>query len=75
MSRGYAGKFLEVDLTTERIKDVTFDEDTLMKFYGGRGLAAKVLWDRLGDRWEEIDPLGPENILTVFTGPLTGFYP
>jgi len=72
---GYAGKFLEVNLSREEIKDVTFDEHVLRQYIGGRGLAAKILWDRLGDRWESIDPLGPENILLVLTGPLTGFFP
>lgn len=73
--RGYAGKFLEIDLTAENIKEITFPEDILRDYIGGRGLAAEVLWDRLGDRWETVDPLGPENLLTVFTGPLTGYYP
>jgi len=73
--RGYAGKFLEVDLSAEKMKDITFDENILRQYIGGRGLATKILWDRLGDRWETIDPLGPENILLVLTGPLTGFFP
>jgi aldehyde:ferredoxin oxidoreductase len=73
--RGYAGKFLEVDLSTGIVKNVTFNENILRQFIGGRGLATKILWDRLGARWETIDPLGPENILLVLTGPLTGFFP
>jgi len=73
--RGYAGKFLEVDLSKEKIKDITFDENVLRHYIGGRGLATKILWDRLGDRWETIDPLEPENILLILTGPLTGFFP
>lgn len=73
--RGYAGKFLEVDLSTGNTKNVTFNENTLSQYIGGRGLATKILWDRLGARWETIDPLGPENILLVLTGPLTGFFP
>jgi aldehyde:ferredoxin oxidoreductase len=72
--RGYAGKFLEVDLA-EKTKNVTFDEGVLRNYIGGRGLATKILWDRLGHRWETVDPLGPENILLVLTGPLTGFFP
>ena len=72
---GYAGKFLEVDLSTKMIKDTRFDEDVLRDYVGGRGLAAKILWDRLGDKWESVDPLGPENILLFLTGPLTGFFP
>jgi len=73
--RGYAGKFLEIDLSTEKMEDVTFDEHILRQYIGGRGLAAKILWDRLGDRWDSVDPLGPENILLILTGPLTGFFP
>ena len=75
MTGGYAGRFLDVDLTTGRIDVIRFDDDVLAKYVGGRGLAAKVLWDRLGEKWEKIDPLGPENIFVAFTGPLTGFYP
>ncbi|UCE57376.1 MAG: aldehyde ferredoxin oxidoreductase [Candidatus Bathyarchaeota archaeon] len=73
--RGYTGKFLEVDLSADKIKEIEFDERILREYIGGRGLATKILWDRLGDRWETVDPLGPENILLVLTGPLTGFFP
>ncbi len=75
MPGGYAGKFLEVDLTREKAKEVTFPEEVLEAYFGGRGLAAKVLWDRIGDRWPKVDPLGPENIFTAFTGPMTAIYP
>ncbi len=73
--RGYAGKYLDIDLSTEKTKEIKFDEDVLHKFIGGRGLAAKILWDRLGERWETVDPFAPENVLTILTGPLTGFFP
>jgi len=72
---GYAGKFLEVDLSSGNTKEVTFTEEVLSKYIGGRGLATRILWDRLGERWEEIDPLGPENMLLLMAGPLTGFVP
>jgi len=75
MGNGYAGKFLEVDLTNEKIKDVKFSEDFLKNWIGGRALASKILWDRLGKKWASIDPLGPENILLALTGPMTGYYP
>ena len=35
---------------------------------GGRGFAAKILWDRLK---QGIDPLSPENLLIFAAGPLT----
>ncbi len=75
MILGYAGKFLEVNLFTDKIKEVRFNDDVLRDYVGGRGLATKILWDRLGNKWEKVDPLGPENILLFLTGPLTGFFP
>jgi len=72
---GYAGKFLEVDLSAGDIKDVEFGEEVLRQYIGGRGLASKILWNRLGEKWESIDPVGPENLLLLLTGPLTGFVP
>jgi len=75
MLRGYAGKFLDIDLTREKIKEIKFPEATLYQYFGGRGLATKVLWDRLGKKWPKVDPLGPENILTILTGPLSAIHP
>ena len=75
MPRGYAGKYLEVDLSREKVEDITIDGEILKAFFGGRGLAAKILWDRIGARWSEVDPLGPENIFTALTGPMTGITP
>ncbi|MCJ7429796.1 hypothetical protein MUO83_01095, partial [Candidatus Bathyarchaeota archaeon] len=48
MILGYAGKLLEVDLSTERTRQVRLKDDVLKDYVGGRGLAAKILWDRLG---------------------------
>jgi len=73
--RGYAEKFLEIDVSTKNIKEIKFPEETLHDYIGRRGLATKILWDRLGRKWETIDPFSPENILLVFTGPLTGYFP
>jgi aldehyde:ferredoxin oxidoreductase len=75
MIKGYAGKLLEVNLSTGKTKEVRFDDETLRDYMGGRGLAAKILWDRLGRKWEEVEPLSPENVLLFLTGPLTGYYP
>jgi aldehyde:ferredoxin oxidoreductase len=75
MMRGYAGKFLEINLSNRNIKETRFLHQILRDYVGGRGLATKILWDRLGSKWETIDPLGPENILLMLTGPLTGHFP
>lgn len=75
MMLGYSGKFIQVNLTEESVQEITFDDDVLRQYLGGRGLAAKILWDELGEDWEKIDALGSENILLFLTGPLTGFFP
>lgn len=72
--KGYAGKLLDVNLSTESVKTVELSED-MLRFYGGRGLGTYILWRELGERWEEIDPLGEGNLLLILTGPLTGYYP
>jgi aldehyde:ferredoxin oxidoreductase len=75
MVNGYAGKFLEIDLTSKKIETISFSEKILKNYLGGRGLGVKILWDRLGNKWETIDPLGSDNILLMLTGPLTGYFP
>ena len=72
---GYAGKWLEIDLSKDRIEEVEYSDKMLRQYFGGRGLASKVLWDRIGDKWDELDPLAPESPLMVYTGPMTGIYP
>src|SRR4030067_1489741 len=62
-------QLLEIDLTTgeKQVHDVSSE---MRKFLGGRGMGAKVMWDRVP---AGADPLGPENILFFGLGPLTGF--
>jgi aldehyde:ferredoxin oxidoreductase len=73
--KGYAGKLLQVDLTTRDVKKTPVDHNLISNYVGGRGLAARILWDRLGAKWDTVDPLGPENVLLFLTGPLTGYFP
>ncbi len=75
MPGGYAGKFLDVDLSKESVKDTVFDDQVLQDYLGGRGLSAKILWDRIGKDWSKIDGLDPENIFISLTGPMTAIYP
>ena len=74
MVGGYSGKYAEIDLTSGSVKETRIPEDLLRQYVGGRGLASKILFDRLGSRWEKVDPLGPENLLLILTGPLTGYF-
>jgi aldehyde:ferredoxin oxidoreductase len=75
MPGGYAGKFLDIDLSKGKISETRFDDETLEAYFGGRGLATKILWDRIGKKWARVNALGPENILIALTGPMTGIYP
>ena len=69
MSGGYMGKMLFVDLSNGAIKEEALDEKTQRSFAGGYGLGARVLYSR---QKGGVDPLGPENVLGLVTGPLTG---
>jgi aldehyde:ferredoxin oxidoreductase len=75
MPGGYAGKWLDIDLSKDKIEEVEYSDKILKQYFGGRGLAAKVLWDKVGDKYRELDALDPESPLMVFTGPMTGIYP
>jgi len=68
---GYYFRILWVDLTRGESCVVPFGERFALKYVGGRGFGAKLLFDQLP---RIADPLGPENILVVAPGPLTGLY-
>ncbi len=69
MLYGFTGKMLDVDLSSGSIKEIKTAEGDAEKFIGGKGLGAKILYDRLE---ADADPLGPENLLIFMNGPLTG---
>ena len=69
MPSGYAGKVLRVDLSAREVWVEELDWDLAADYVGGRGLAARLLFDMLKPG---IDPLAPENVLILATGPLTG---
>ena len=66
---GYAGKFLEVDLTKGICSSFTIEEARLKKFIGGSFLAASLYLERYN---LNADPLAPESPLMVMNGPLVG---
>ncbi len=69
MSRGYMGKILWVDLSKGKLKDEALDEKLCRDFIGGYGLGAKIIYSR---QKGGVDPLGPDAILGILTGPFTG---
>ncbi len=67
--KGYLNNFLFVDLTAGAAETKSLPESALRQYIGGAGLGARLLYDSTGP---ETDPLGPENILCLMTGPITG---
>ena len=66
---GYHNRVLEVDLSTGSIKVEPLQPQDALLYLGGRGLATKLLYDRINPK---TDPLGPGNIVVIATSPLVG---
>jgi aldehyde:ferredoxin oxidoreductase len=71
---GYHKTHLQVDLTTGTGERGSLSDQFLEQYIGGRGFGAKLVWDNLRKHNFKLDPLGPENLLVVAPGPLTGTY-
>ncbi len=67
--KGYAGYYLDVDLTKGVIHKKEMEKEWARLYLGGSGISSKILWERTNAKTE---PLSPDNILIVGTGPLTG---
>ncbi len=63
------GQILDIDLTTETWKLEEYPEDVARKYLGGRGFNMHVLYNQLP---ASTNPLGPENLLIISCGLLTG---
>ena len=68
---GYTNNILWVDLTNNIAKIEPVSKDMKRDFQGGRGYAIKILYEHTT---EKTDPLGPDNILIIAPGPMTGEY-
>ena len=62
-------RILNINLTTGESHTEILSQDDLLKHLGGRGIAAKLLYERLE---KGADPLGPENPLIFSAGSLSG---
>lgn len=69
-TKGYYGRMLEVNLSTGKIEKTLIPDRDIHMFLGGRGLGAKILYDRLKPG---TDPLSAENILMFMAGPFVGY--
>jgi len=66
-SNGYSGKIARIDLSTGDVSTFMPSKDDLKKYVGGKGLAAKIIYDTLE---EKTDAFSEENLLVVTTSPL-----
>jgi len=66
--KGNVGRILRVNLSDRRISTEEIPGEMMGLFLGGRGFAAKILWDEV----MEVDPLSEGNKVVFSTGPLTG---
>jgi len=67
--KGFIGKLLKVNLSSQEITEEPLDQDIAKDFLGGTGYACRYLYDHLD---KDTDPLSPDNILMFMTGPFTG---
>lgn len=62
-------KTLRINLSTGAIATEDVDQELLKRYFGGRGLASKILADEIDPN---VDALSPENKLIVANGLLSG---
>ena len=67
--KAFNGKILNVNLSDGSIESETIAPEVYRKFFGGYGLGARLLFDRIP---KGADPLGPDNILGLVPGLLSG---
>jgi aldehyde:ferredoxin oxidoreductase len=67
---GWNGNFLKINLSKNKAVADSYDSSFAFNYLGGRGFAAKILWDNLKPG---TDALSPDNMLIFAAGPLTGF--
>lgn len=65
---GYRNRLAHINLTNGSVSYSPLPEDLVRKYIGGRGLGDKFVFDN----GPHVDPLSPDNLMCVMTGPLTG---
>jgi aldehyde:ferredoxin oxidoreductase len=65
---GYVGRMLFVNLSDGKTRTEEVSEDLAKAFVGGYGIGARIMYERMKPG---ADPLGPENMFALGTGPLT----
>jgi len=71
---GYTGKIARVDLSSGSVSTLKPPEEVYRKYLGGWALGMYYLL-REGLADPDADPMGPENMLQLLVGPVTGISP
>ena len=66
---GWQKKVLRVNLSAGTAASEPLNMEWAHDYLGERGLATKYLYEEMDPT---ADPMGPENVLIIATGPLTG---
>ena len=69
MTYGWCEQLLEVDLTRGLIQAKPLARKICLETIGGIGLAAQLIYESVP---AAADPLGPDNVLVIVAGPLSG---
>jgi aldehyde:ferredoxin oxidoreductase len=69
LNKAINGKILNVDLSAGAIEPESLPEEMYRRYIGGYGLGARLLFDRIP---HGADALGPDNVLGLMPGLLTG---
>jgi len=66
--QGWMGRTLEVNLTGSEIKIQPLNTDLARSFLGGRGLGARLLWERVGPEVEKLPAALQEYKIVMLRG-------
>ena len=67
--QAYNGKIVNIDVSTRTITPENLPDQMYKDYLGGYGIGARLLFDRIP---QGADPLGPDNVLGLLPGLMTG---
>jgi len=68
---GYGGKIVKVNLSTKSVVIEDIDRYMARSYIGGKSLGTYLLLRYMKGSWD-VDPLSPENVLIIASGPFNG---
>jgi aldehyde:ferredoxin oxidoreductase len=66
---GYTGLYLDIDLSSGTVREFDVPDEWYRDLVGGKGIGSRILLEHTATG---VDPLSPENLLIINTGPFTG---